>query len=183
MASLPLPSAAYAFSGTLDGMTAVRIAPMSEGHAAEVLDIYRLGIATGNATFETEPPTWAAFTAGRLPEHRLVALDGDRVLGWAACSAVSDRCVYAGVVEHSVYVHPDARGRGVGRALLQALIDSTEKAGIWTIQSGIFPENTASLVLHQACGFRVVGTREKVGKHHGHWRDVILLERRSPTIR
>ena len=161
---------------------AVRIAPMSDDHAAQVLDIYRLGIATGNATFETEPPTWPAFTAGRSPEHRLVALDGDRVLGWVACTSVSDRCVYAGVVEHSVYVHPDAQGRGVGRALLQALITSTEKAGIWTIQSGIFPENTASLALHHACGFRTIGTREKIGRHHGVWRDVVLLERRSPTI-
>jgi L-amino acid N-acyltransferase YncA len=161
----------------------VRIAPMGEEHAAQILDIYRLGIATGDATFETEPPTWEAFTATRLPEHRLVALDGDRVLGWTACTPVSDRCVYAGVVEHSVYVHPDARGRGLGRALLEALIDSTEKAGIWTIQSGIFPENIASLTLHAACGFRTIGTREKVGRHHGVWRDVLLLERRSPTIR
>jgi L-amino acid N-acyltransferase YncA len=160
----------------------VRIAPMSDDHAAQVLDIYRLGIATGNATFETEPPTWQAFTASRLPEHRLVALDGDRVLGWAACTKVSDRCVYAGVVQHSIYVHPDAQGLGVGRVLLTALIDSTERAGIWTIQSGIFPENTASLALHLACGFRTIGTREKVGKHHGAWRDVLLLERRSPTI-
>ncbi|HET6533286.1 MAG TPA: GNAT family N-acetyltransferase [Actinoplanes sp.] len=164
-------------------MTAVRIARMRDAHATQVLEIYRLGIATGNATFETEPPTWDAFTATRLPEHRLVALDGDRVLGWAACTRVSDRCVYAGVVEHSVYVHPGARGRGVGRALLQALIDSTEKAGIWTIQSGIFPENTASVALHHACGFRTIGTREKVGRHHGVWRDVLLLERRSPTVR
>ena len=164
-------------------MTAVRIARMRDAHATQVLEIYRLGIATGNATFETEPPTWDAFTATRLPEHRLVALDCDRVLGWAACTRVSDRCVYAGVVEHSVYVHPGARGRGVGRALLQALIDSTEKAGIWTIQSGIFPENTASVALHHACGFRTIGTREKVGRHHGVWRDVLLLERRSPTVR
>ena len=155
---------------------------MTDDHAAQVLDIYRLGIATGNATFETEPPSWPAFTAGRLPGHRFVALDGDRVLGWTACSAVSDRCVYSGVVEHSVYVHPGARGRGVGRALLRALIDSTERAGIWTIQSGVFPENTASLALHRACGFRTVGIRERVGRHHGVWRDVVLLERRSPTV-
>jgi L-amino acid N-acyltransferase YncA len=155
---------------------------MTDEHAAQVLEIYRLGIATGHATFETEPPSWPAFTAGRLPGHRFVALDGDRVLGWTACSAVSDRCVYSGVVEHSVYVHPGARERGVGRALLRALIDSTERAGIWTIQSGVFPENTASLALHHACGFRTVGTRERVGRHHGAWRDVILLERRSPRV-
>ena len=161
---------------------AVRIAPMPGDHADQVLQIYRLGIATGDATFETEAPTWAAFTAGRLPEHRLVALDGDRVLGWAVCCAGFERCVYSGVVEHSVYVHPGARGRGVGRALLQALSDSTERAGVWTIQSGIFPENTASLALHRACGCRTVGIRERVGRHHGGWRDVVLLERRSPTI-
>ncbi|WP_344225076.1 GNAT family N-acetyltransferase [Paractinoplanes ferrugineus] len=117
------------------------------------------------------------------PEHRFVALDQDgAVLGWIACGPVSDRCVYAGVVEHSVYVHLDARGRGVGRTLLDALIASTEAAGIWTIQSGIFPENTASLALHATCGFRTVGTRRRVGRHHGAWRDVVLIERRSPTI-
>jgi len=104
------------------------------------------------------------------------------VAGWAAVSAVSSRCVYAGVVEHSVYVHPDARGHGAGRALLAALIASTEAAGIWTIRSGIFPENTASLALHQALGFRVVGIQERVGQHHGRWRDVVLVERRSPVI-
>jgi phosphinothricin acetyltransferase len=159
------------------------IAAMTDEHRAQVLEIYRLGIATGHATFETEPPTWDGFTATRLSDHRFVALDADaRVIGWVACSAVSDRCVYAGVVEHSVYVHPGARGRGVGKALLRALIDSTEKAGVWTIQSGVFPENTASLALHAACGFRTVGTRERVGKHHGTWRDVVLIERRSPAI-
>ncbi|MER7415472.1 N-acetyltransferase family protein [Micromonospora peucetia] len=156
---------------------------MGDEHADAVLDIYRLGIATGNATFETEPPTWEQFTASRLPGHRWVAVDPtDRILGWVACSAVSDRCVYAGVVDHSVYVHPDARGQGVGRLLLDALIASTEQAGVWTIQSGVFPENSASLVLHAACGFRIVGTRERVGRHHGTWRDVILIERRSPIF-
>ncbi|MGN9774547.1 N-acetyltransferase family protein [Micromonospora sp. H33] len=161
----------------------ITITAMDDQHADAVLDIYRLGIATGQATFETEPPTWAVFTAARLPDHRWVAVDAaNHVLGWVACSAVSDRCVYAGVVEHSVYVHPEARGRGVGRALLDALITSTERAGIWTIQSGVFPENTASLALHAACGFRTVGTRERVGRHHGLWRDVTLIERRSPAI-
>jgi L-amino acid N-acyltransferase YncA len=111
-----------------------------------------------------------------------VAVVGGEVLGWVAASAVSDRCVYAGVVEHSVYVHPGARGQSVGRTLLDALIASTEAAGIWTIQSGIFPENAASAALHKAAGFRVVGTRERVGQHHGHWRDVLLIERRSPAI-
>ncbi|HEX7745979.1 MAG TPA: GNAT family N-acetyltransferase [Micromonosporaceae bacterium] len=156
---------------------------MTDQHAEAVLEIYRLGIATGQATFETAPPSWAQFAASRLPEHRFVAVDpADRVIGWVACSAVSDRCVYAGVVEHSVYVHPDAQGHGVGRALLEALVTSTENAGIWTIQSGVFPENTASLALHAACGFRIVGTRRHIGRHHGVWRDVVLIERRSPTI-
>jgi phosphinothricin acetyltransferase len=161
----------------------VSIVAMADRHAAAVLDIYRQGIATGHATFETEPPTWDAFVETRLPDHRFVALDSQgKVLGWVACSRVSDRCIYAGVVEHSVYIHPDARGHGVGPTLLQALIHSTERAGIWTIQSGVFPENTASLALHAACGFRVVGTRERVGQHHGRWRDVIAIERRSPNI-
>jgi L-amino acid N-acyltransferase YncA len=160
----------------------VRIETMTSDHADGVLAIYRAGIDEGNATFETCTPDWAAFIAARLPAHRYVAITQGRVAGWVAASAVSGRCVYAGVVEHSVYVHPAARGRGVGRLLLDTLIASTEAAGIWTIQSGIFPENTASLALHQAAGFRVVGTRERIGRHHGHWRDVLLIERRSPTV-
>ncbi|MFF8867790.1 GNAT family N-acetyltransferase [Streptomyces sp. NPDC015139] len=165
-----------------DTANGVRIAPMHPGHATQVLAIYRLGIDEGNATFETTAPTWEAFDAAKLPDHRLVALDGSRVLGWAAVVPVSDRCAYAGVVEHSVYVHPDARGRGVGLALLTALLASTDTAGIWTVQSGIFPENTASLALHQRAGFRVIGTRERIGRHHNTWRDVVLVERRSPTV-
>lgn len=156
---------------------------MRPEHAAEVLAIYQAGIDEGQATFETQAPAWPAFDATKLPEHRLVAVDRTRqVLGWTAVSPVSDRCVYAGVVEHSVYVAPGARGRGVGSALLRALIASTEEAGIWTIQSGVFPENTASLALHHGCGFRTVGTRERVGRQHGVWRDVVLIERRSPVV-
>lgn len=161
------------------------IVPMSDGHASAVLEIYRLGIATGNATFESEPPSWSRFTATRLAEHRWVALDSAdpaTVVGWIACSRVSDRPVYAGVVEHSVYVRPDVQGRGVGRLLLQRLIASTEQSGIWTIQSAVFPENLASIMLHRTCGFRVIGTRERIGRHHGVWRDVVLIERRSPTV-
>ncbi|HTW01101.1 MAG TPA: GNAT family N-acetyltransferase [Streptosporangiaceae bacterium] len=158
------------------------IEPMAARHAAAVLAIYQAGIDEGNATFEERAPAWEDFTATRLPAHRYVCVAGDRVLGWVAASAVSSRCAYAGVVEHSVYVDPGARGRGVGRRLLAALIASTEAAGIWTIQSGIFPENTASLALHEAAGFRVVGTRERLGSHHGRWRDVVLIERRSPVI-
>ncbi|KJK50653.1 GNAT family N-acetyltransferase [Streptomyces sp. NRRL F-4428] len=164
-------------------MSQVRIEALLPEHADQILAIYQAGIDEGNATFETRSPEWTAFDKGRLSQHRFAALDGDgRVLGWVAASAVSDRCAYAGVVEHSVYVHPDARGRGVARALLDALIASTEAAGIWTIQSGIFPENTASLALHQRAGFRVIGTRERIGRHHGTWRDVILLERRSTLV-
>ncbi|GGR21401.1 GNAT family N-acetyltransferase [Streptomyces roseolus] len=158
------------------------VGPMTAGHAEQVLAIYRSGIDEGDATFETAAPTWEVFDAGRLPGHRFVALDGARVLGWVAASAVSDRCVYAGVVEHSVYVRPEARGRGVAGALLRALIDSTEAAGIWTIQSGVFPENAASLALHERAGFRVIGRRERVGRHHGRWRDTVLLERRSRVV-
>ncbi|MDJ0382413.1 GNAT family N-acetyltransferase [Streptomyces sp. G-G2] len=161
----------------------MRIAALLSEHADEVLAIYQAGIDEGNATFETTAPTWTAFDAAKLPEHRFAALGEDgKVLGWVAASAVSDRCAYAGVVEHSVYIHPGARGRGVARALLDELIASTEAVGIWTIQSGIFPENTASLALHQRAGFRVVGTRERVGRHHDAWRDVVLLERRSPSV-
>ncbi|MEU8773481.1 N-acetyltransferase family protein [Streptomyces sp. NPDC048606] len=164
-------------------MSAVRIGALLPEHGEQVLAIYQAGIDEGDATFETRAPQWSAFDEGKLPGHRFVALDGDgRVLGWIAASAVSDRCAYAGVVEHSVYVHPDARGRGVARTLLDALIASTEAAGIWTIQSGIFPENTASLRLHERAGFRTVGTRERLGRHHGTWRDVVLLERRSRLV-
>ncbi len=160
----------------------VRTEPMTGAHATAVLAIYQAGIEEGNATFETRAPGWAVFTAARLPAHRYVATTAGRVAGWVAASAVSGRCVYAGVVEHSVYVHPAARGRGIGRRLLGTLIASTEAAGIWTIQAGIFPENTASLALHQAAGFRVVGTRQRIGRHRGRWRDVVLIERRSPAV-
>jgi phosphinothricin acetyltransferase len=156
--------------------------PLTAEHAAQVLDVYQLGIDEGDATFETTAPSWAEFSAAKLAEHRFVAVESGRLLGWVAASAVSGRCVYAGVIEHSVYVHPDARGRGVGGALLRALVDSAERAGIWTIQSGIFPENLASLALHRRAGFRVVGVRERIGRHHGVWRDVVLLERRSEAV-
>ncbi|GIJ31084.1 GNAT family N-acetyltransferase [Micromonospora sediminimaris] len=161
----------------------VRLRPMTADDADRVLAIYQAGLDGGNASFETVAPSWADFDAGRLPAHRLVAVDADGTLiGWIAVSPTSARAVYAGVVEHSVYVDPAAQGRGVARLLLDALIESTDAAGIWTIQSGVFPENTASLALHRRAGFRVVGTRERVGRHHGRWRDVVLLERRSPVV-
>jgi phosphinothricin acetyltransferase len=148
----------------------------------EVLRIYEAGIATGNATFETAAPGWPQWDATHLPEHRLVAVADERVLGWIALSAYSDRCCYGGVGEVSVYVDPCAQGRGLGRALLERAIVSSEAAGIWTLQAGIFPENEASLALHKRCGFREVGTRERLGKLGGRWRDVVLLERRSPQL-
>jgi L-amino acid N-acyltransferase YncA len=164
----------------------MRIRHMRASDADAVLRIYQAGLDGGDASFETTAPDWTAFDAGRLPDHRAVAVDDTgAVLGWVAVSAVSSRCVYAGVVEHSVYVDPASHGRGVGRALLDALIASTEGAGIWTIQSGVFPENTASLALHERTGFRVVGIRERIARHAiqgNRWRDVVLLERRSPLV-
>jgi phosphinothricin acetyltransferase len=163
----------------------VSIVALSAQHWPDVERIYAAGIATGHATFEDAPPTWEQFDNAKLPEQRLVAVDGDgRVLGWAAASAVSDRCVYAGVAEHSLYVEPSATGRGIGQLLLVALAESTERAGIWTIQSGIFPENDVSLRLHERAGFRVIGTRLRVGRMTygpmaGLWRDVVFVERRS----
>ena len=165
-------------------MNDVLIRPMEAGDARPVLAIYQAGLDTGLASFEVTAPAWEGFDAGKLPAHRHVAVDAGtgEVLGWAAVIAVSNRCVYAGVVEHSVYVHPGHKRRGIGAALLAALIESTEAAGIWTIQSGVFPENTASLRLHRQAGFRVVGTRERIARHHGEWRDVVLIERRSPAV-
>ncbi|GGM63684.1 N-acetyltransferase [Micromonospora sonchi] len=164
-------------------MADITVRPMTSDDAGRVLAIYQAGLDAGNASFETTAPTWTAFDAAKLPDHRLVAVDADdTVLGWVAVAPTSSRPVYAGVVEHSVYVDPAAQGRGVARLLLDALIASTEAAGIWTIQSGVFPDNTASLTPHQRAGFRIIGTRERVGWHHGRWRDVVLLERRSPRI-
>lgn len=141
--------------------------------------IYLDGIATGNSTFEQSAPDWQTWDQGHLPYCRLVARAGSELLGWTALSPVSRRQVYAGVAEFSIYVAERARGRGIGAALLKALIDGSEREGIWTLQSGIFPENTASLELCRRFGFRVVGTRERIGCMAGRWRDVVLLERRS----
>ncbi|MFB4294669.1 GNAT family N-acetyltransferase [Nonomuraea sp. ATR24] len=162
----------------------LEIRPMRESDAEQVLAIYQAGLETGQASFETTAPSWEGFTASRLPHLRYVAVDGDsgEVLGWVAASAVSSRPVYAGVVEHSIYVHPGCQAHGIGRALLSAFIAAAEDAGVWTIQSGVFPDNAASLSLHQALGFRVVGTRERIGRHHGVWRDVMLIERRSTAV-
>jgi L-amino acid N-acyltransferase YncA len=144
--------------------------------------IYAEGISTGLATFETDTPTWAEFDADKLPGYRLVAVEDGAVVGWAALAPTSHRACYAGVVEHSVYVAEAARGRGVGRALLEALVVGAEAGRIWTIQTSIFPENAASAALHERLGFRVVGRRERIAKLGSEWRDTLLLERRSPGV-
>jgi phosphinothricin acetyltransferase len=141
--------------------------------------IYLEGITTGQATFEIEAPDWERWNAGHLPQCRLVARNGDGVLGWAALSPVSRREVYAGVAEVSVYVAASARGLGLGGALMRALIEASELHGVWTLQSSIFPENHASVALHLKHGFREVGRRERIARHHGVWRDTVVLERRS----
>jgi L-amino acid N-acyltransferase YncA len=157
------------------------IAPMAPSDWPQVSSIYREGIATGDATFETEVPSWEEWDAAHLPHCRLVAREAGRLLGWAALSPVSRRPCYAGVAEVSVYVREAERGRGVGRALLEQLTAASEAAGIWTLQGSTFPENAASLRLQAACGFRVVGHRERIAKLDGVWRDTVLTERRSPT--
>jgi L-amino acid N-acyltransferase YncA len=141
--------------------------------------IYLEGVATGNATFETEAPAWAAWDAAHFPAPRLVAVSDETIIGWAALTRVSTRTVYAGVAEVSVYIANDARGSGVGGALLEKLISESEANDIWTLQASIFSENTASLRLHKSCGFREIGRRERIGKMNGVWRDTLLLERRS----
>lgn len=144
--------------------------------------IYEAGLATGNASFQTSAPSWEEWDRAHLAQGRLVATDGDLVAGWAALTPVSGRCVYAGVAEVSVYIDAGCRGRGVGKLLLQRLIEESETIGIWTLQAGIFPENIASILLHEGNGFRRIGIREKIGQHHGIWRDTVLLERRSLKV-
>jgi len=148
----------------------------------EVARIFEEGIRTGNATFETEVPSWEAWDDAHLPAHRLVAERDGRVVGWIALVPVSPRECYAGVAEVSAYVAEEARGEGVGRELLAAVIESSERGGIWTLETGVFPENEPSLRLLQRFGFRVIGTRERIGRMHGMWRDVIFLERRSEVV-
>ena len=149
-------------------------------HWAEVAWIYEQGLDLG--TFEERVPPWEEWDAGHLPAPRLVLVDGDRVLGWAALAPVSARDRYRGVTENSVYVARDARGRGVGGALLRELVVRADELGIWTIQAGILAGNDASVALHAGCGFRVVGTRERIARKRGDWRDVVLMERRSEVV-
>jgi len=152
------------------------------GDWPEVARIYREGIQTGNATFETEVPSWEDWDRTHLAEHRFVAQREGRVCGWIAASPVSSRCCYAGVAELSVYIGEEARGQGFGAALLAAIIESSERGGIWTLQTGVFPENAASLALLRRFGFRAIGTQDRIGRLHGVWRDVVLLERRSEVV-
>jgi phosphinothricin acetyltransferase len=147
-----------------------------------VRGIYEEGIATGVATFETDTPPWEEWNDAHLRQCRLVARIDGRIVAWAALSPVSDRCVYGGVAEVSVYVTASSGGRGIGKALLDALIKESEKIGIWTLQGGIFSENEASVRLHRSCGFREVGRRERLGQLNGEWRDVLLMERRSRVV-
>jgi L-amino acid N-acyltransferase YncA len=160
----------------------LEIRPLTPDDWPTVEAIWSEGIDTRNATFETETPSWSSFDASRHPAHRLVAtLDGE-VVGWAALSPVSRRPCYAGVAESSVYVAESARGRGIGQALMEALVAGADAGGIWTIQTSVFPENTASLTLHERVGFRVVGRRERIAQLDGVWRDTLFLERRSPAV-
>jgi phosphinothricin acetyltransferase len=160
----------------------IEIDAMTAADWPAVAEIYRQGLETGHASFETDVPEFGAWDAAHLPEPRLLARLGGAAAGWAALSPVSGRCVYGGVAEVSVYVAADNAGRGIGRRLLSELVRLSEEAGIWTLQAGIFPENAASLALHERCGFRVVGRRERLGCHNGVWRDVVLVERRSATV-
>lgn len=160
----------------------VTIAPLEARHWEAVRAVFQDGIEAGFATFEVSPPDWPGWDAAHRPDCRLVALDGETMLGWAALSPVSARAAYAGVAEVSIYVARGHRGRGVGRLLFDALIAASEAAGIWTLQAVVFPQNAASLVLHERMGFRVVGRRERIARSRGTWQDTLLLERRSSIV-
>jgi L-amino acid N-acyltransferase YncA len=174
-------------SGERRWLLLVTVREMRPEDWPQVEAIYRDGIHAGNATFESDPPAWEAFDTGKIRDVRLVAVDGDRILGWAAASPVSSRAVYRGVIEHSVYVAEASQGQGVGRELLSKFLAAAESAGYWTVQSSIFPENEASMALHEKHGFRVVGRREAIaqmayGPHVGKWRDTVLVEWRSSRV-
>lgn len=160
-------------------MAALTIAPLVPADWPAVRAIFEQGMATGNATLETTAPEWESWNVSHTAEGRLVGRIGDETVGWVALTPVSSRCVYEGVAEVSIYVTEPARGQGVGKALLNALVTESERIGLWTLQAGILRENAASIALHAACGFRVVGVRERIGRRDGVWRDVVLMERRS----
>lgn len=160
----------------------MEIEQLTEKHWPEVSAIYASGLATGNANFSSGVPGWEEWDKAHLKNCRLVMTDNGKVMGWAALTAISDRCVYAGVAEVSVYVHEDARGGGIGRRLLEAIVEESEKNNLWTLEARIFAENHASIKIHQANGFRIVGRRERIGQLNGVWRDILLLERRSIKV-
>ena len=160
----------------------MQILPLLPEHWPAVKAIYESGLATGHATFQTSAPSWEEWDTAHLKHSRLIAVQDNQILAWAALTPVSGRCVYAGVAEVSVYVDAERRGQGLGEQLLQALIEESEANGLWTLQAGIFPENIASLKIHEKTGFRQVGVREKIGQMNGIWRDTVLLERRSKTV-
>ncbi len=163
-------------------MSEISLRPMEASDWPRVREIYEEGIATGHATFETESPEWADWDAKHIQACRVVAVEDGTILGWAALWPASDRCVYGGVAEVSVYVGTGAHGRGIGTVLLGELVRASEAEGYWTLQAGIFPENQSSVRIHEKCGFRVLGTRKRLGKMGDTWRDVLLMERRSSTV-
>jgi phosphinothricin acetyltransferase len=163
-------------------MTDLVLRPLTRADWPAVEEIYEEGIATGHATFEVAAPGWDEWDADHSPCCRLVAEEDGAIVGWAALSPISDRCAYGGVAEVSVYVAGEVRGRGIGTRLLEALVEASEDAGYWTLQAGIFPENIGSVRIHERCGFRILGVRERLGKLHGVWRDVLFMERRSSVV-
>jgi L-amino acid N-acyltransferase YncA len=160
----------------------MEIKKMNPEHWESVKSIYEEGILTGNATAETSAPNWESWNSAHLEQCRFVIEDNQRILAWAALSPVSGRCVYGGVAEISVYVSAEARGKGLGKKILNALVESSEKEKLWTLQAGIFPENIASVKIHEQCGFRLIGKREKIIKLNGVWRDTLLFEKRSKSV-
>ncbi|MEQ1552892.1 MAG: N-acetyltransferase family protein [Ferruginibacter sp.] len=160
----------------------MKIKAIQENNYQTVVEIYEQGIATGNATFQTEATTWAEWDKSHLPFCRIAIFEDVKMLGWAALSPVSSRCVYAGVAEVSIYVASNERAKGIGKILFEKLISESEENGLWTLQSGIFPENISSIKLHETMGFRIIGYREKIGAKNGVWRDNVIMERRSKTI-
>ncbi|WP_144281012.1 GNAT family N-acetyltransferase [Chryseobacterium echinoideorum] len=160
----------------------MEIKPITKDNFSEVIEIYNQGLATNIATFQNDSPQWEEWDKGHLDFCRISIYDSDKMLGWASLTPVSSRCVYAGVAEVSIYIAQDERGKGIGKTLLAGLIQRSEENGIWTLQSGIFAENESSIRLHEKCGFRLVGYREKIGKKNGVWKDNVLMERRSKNI-
>ena len=160
----------------------MEIKPITKDNFSEVIEIYKQGLATNIATFQNDSPQWEEWDKGHLDFCRISIFDNNKMLGWTALTSVSSRCVYAGVAEVSIYIAQDERGKGIGKTLLTELIQQSEENGIWTLQSGIFAENESSIKLHEKCGFRLVGYREKIGKKNGIWKDNVLMERRSKNI-